>query len=194
VSSAAASGHLGQRGWGWGVSCYLSGQFLETLRTQTLLSFLPILPCVPDLQFPPLSWVGGGGVALPPNGRMEVQWVPPSDPLLPVSTGFQRTERLQGECGRTKDIDAVHGASASDIWPPSNLLASPCLTGRERQARNRRGRRHEGNAEAGGLGGWGVLSRMGAVPIAGFPGKPGGVSWVMFPAKTQVLVNPKRAT
>lgn len=40
---------------------------------------------------------------------MEVQWELPSDPLLTVSTGFQRTERLQGECGRVEDVDAGHG-------------------------------------------------------------------------------------
>lgn len=39
-----------------------------------------------------------------------------------------------------------------------------------------------------------MLFRMDTDPIAGFPEKPGGVSRAMFLAKTQVLVNPKRAT
>lgn len=38
-----------------------------------------------------------------------MQWELPSDLLLPVSTGFQRPERLQGEYRQVEDIDAVRG-------------------------------------------------------------------------------------
>lgn len=61
--SLVTIGHLSQRGWEFGVMSYcLSGQFLET--QQTLLSSLPILPCVPDFSvrcpwdsISPLFWV-----------------------------------------------------------------------------------------------------------------------------------------
>lgn len=43
-----------------------------------------------------------------------------SHPLLPVSTGLQRTQRLQGEYGWVEEINVVHG--------PMRETSALCLT------------------------------------------------------------------
>lgn len=115
--SATTTGHLGQREWELGEGCHdaLVDSFWRPLEHRPCCLPFPFRPVslislsgVPGLHFPALlGWWDGD--TIPPDGRMEVQWELPSDPLLPVSTGFQRTKRLQGECGQAEDADAVHG-------------------------------------------------------------------------------------
>lgn len=132
-----------------------------------------------------------------------MQWELPSDLLLPVSTGFQRPERLQGESRQVEDIDAVHGP----VLGTSGLcLTFFCL----RASQGEKGKRGIDGVDGMKVSlrqeGWeGGVCRLGwevdrvrgcpkctsAVPTERFPEKLGGVSQAMFPAKTQVLINPK---
>lgn len=120
----------------------------------------------PQYGWAPASWGGGqGGWHTPPKGSgkptpsllssstslanfwgaFPIMEGPPPSLSLPVSTGLQGTQRLQGEFGGG-DMVLPHGWVLSGL----HLILWPLhLTGGEGQARHRWCGRHEGNPQPG---------------------------------------------